>query len=185
MAQLDKASDYESEDWGFKSLQGYLLLFLESEKIKPVEESYAQAGPFHAWMPEWSKGADLRSAGQFVRLGSNPSPGSIWGISSIGRVRALQARGTGIETPMLQALFFFPVPFRAKKVRSSEGSGRSARLGWPSGLRRSTQVRVSSEAWVRIPFQAVHFLLFGGDAGACRLATPVSAGRWSSGMILL
>ena len=23
VAQLDKASDYESEDWGFKSLQGY------------------------------------------------------------------------------------------------------------------------------------------------------------------
>ena len=106
VAQLDKASDYESEDWGFKSLQGYLLLFLESEKMKPVEESYAQAGPFHAWMPEWSKGADLRSAGQFVRLGSNPSPGSIWGISSIGRVRALQARGTGIETPMLHVSLF-------------------------------------------------------------------------------
>ena len=26
VAQLDKASDYESEDWGFKSLQGYVLL---------------------------------------------------------------------------------------------------------------------------------------------------------------
>ncbi len=26
VAQLDKASDYESEDWGFKSLQGYFLL---------------------------------------------------------------------------------------------------------------------------------------------------------------
>ena len=25
VAQLDKASDYESEDWGFKSLQGYLF----------------------------------------------------------------------------------------------------------------------------------------------------------------
>ena len=25
MAQLDKASDYESEDWGFKSLQGYFI----------------------------------------------------------------------------------------------------------------------------------------------------------------
>ena len=117
VAQLDKASDYESEDWGFKSLQGYLLLFLESEKIS-VEESYAQAGPFHAWMPEWSKGADLRSAGQFVRLGSNPSPGSIWGISSIGRVRALQARGTGIETPMLH----FATRGFAKRAR-----------GWPRG----------------------------------------------------
>ena len=28
------------------------------------------------------------------------------GISSLGRVRALQARGTGIETPMLQHIFF-------------------------------------------------------------------------------
>ena len=29
VAQLDKASDYESEDWGFKSLQGYFYaLFL-------------------------------------------------------------------------------------------------------------------------------------------------------------
>ena len=26
VAQLDKASDYESEDWGFKSLQGYFLV---------------------------------------------------------------------------------------------------------------------------------------------------------------
>ena len=30
-----------------------------------------------AWMPEWSKGADLRSAGRFVRVGSNPTPGKI------------------------------------------------------------------------------------------------------------
>ena len=28
VAQLDKASDYESEDWGFKSLQGYCFIFL-------------------------------------------------------------------------------------------------------------------------------------------------------------
>ena len=26
VAQLDKASDYESEDWGFKSLQGYFFI---------------------------------------------------------------------------------------------------------------------------------------------------------------
>ena len=26
VAQLDKASDYESEDWGFKSLQGYVFV---------------------------------------------------------------------------------------------------------------------------------------------------------------
>ena len=28
VAQLDKASDYESEDWGFKSLQGYFLVLI-------------------------------------------------------------------------------------------------------------------------------------------------------------
>ena len=28
VAQLDKASDYESEDWGFKSLQGYFFIFV-------------------------------------------------------------------------------------------------------------------------------------------------------------
>ena len=28
VAQLDKASDYESEDWGFKSLQGYVFILL-------------------------------------------------------------------------------------------------------------------------------------------------------------
>ena len=28
VAQLDKASDYESEDWGFESLQGYFLGFI-------------------------------------------------------------------------------------------------------------------------------------------------------------
>ena len=30
VAQLDKASDYESEDWGFKSLQGYFFIFLQT-----------------------------------------------------------------------------------------------------------------------------------------------------------
>ena len=29
-----------------------------------------------AWMPEGSKGADLRSAGRNVRVGSNPTPGN-------------------------------------------------------------------------------------------------------------
>ena len=78
MAQLDKASDYESEDWGFKSLQGYFFLFLFFVfEVRPV----ASGSPtvvrriYVAWMPEWSKGADLRSAGRFVRVGSNPTPG--------------------------------------------------------------------------------------------------------------
>ena len=42
-------------------------------------------------------------ASQALDPGSIPGRRSsaFWGISSIGRVRALQARGTGIETPML------------------------------------------------------------------------------------
>ena len=42
-------------------------------------------------------------ASQALDPGSIPGrrTAMLWGISSIGRVRALQARGTGIETPML------------------------------------------------------------------------------------
>ena len=40
-------------------------------------------------------------ASQALDPGSIPGRRSGRGISSIGRVRALQARGTGIETPML------------------------------------------------------------------------------------
>ena len=74
MAQLDKASDYESEDWGFKSLQGYFFIFIFLLSATSGSPTVAQRTYF-AWMPEWSKGADLRSAGRFVRVGSNPTPG--------------------------------------------------------------------------------------------------------------
>merc|ERR1712030_95856 len=48
------------------------------------------------------------------RLGVQVPPGIIfWGISSIGRVRALQARGTGIETLMLH--FFFSEKYKKTK----------------------------------------------------------------------
>ena len=53
-------------------------------------------------------------------------------------MRALQARGTGIETPMLH---FWVVPIVFLPRRQDFLSG--FRLGWPSGPRRSTQVRVS------------------------------------------
>ena len=33
VAQLDKASDYESEDWGFESLQGYFIFCFRKKKI--------------------------------------------------------------------------------------------------------------------------------------------------------
>ena len=34
---------------------------------------------YRAWLPEWSKGADLRSA-VFARVGSNPTPGILFSI---------------------------------------------------------------------------------------------------------
>ena len=53
---------------------------------------------YHAWMPEWSKGADLRSAGQFVRVGSNPTPGSnlflVFRVA-LGDLQLCSARGGG------------------------------------------------------------------------------------------
>ena len=61
-------------------------------------------------------------ASQALDPGSIPGRriAAFWGISSIGRVRALQARGTGIETPMLQAntFFFFQNFFRQHERRS-------------------------------------------------------------------
>ena len=73
VAQLDKASDYESEDWGFESLQGliffnfFLAIFFFSLGIYLFLKMGWCVGPGDAraaWMPERSKGADLRSAGR-------------------------------------------------------------------------------------------------------------------------
>ena len=72
MAQLDKASDYESEDWGFESLQGLTFLFFWDFFFFFVGNLFLPkmgwcVGPGDAraaWMPERSKGADLRSAGR-------------------------------------------------------------------------------------------------------------------------
>ena len=70
-------------------------------------------------------------------------------------MRALQARGTGIETLMLHfELFFFSHSFENKSVIYAYNLRKLVLLGWPSGLRRLTQVQVSSDAWVRIPLQA-------------------------------
>ena len=44
VAQLDKASDYESEDWGFKSLQEYFfccICFLFEGSVVPRGVSFA------------------------------------------------------------------------------------------------------------------------------------------------
>jgi hypothetical protein len=57
------------------------------------------------WMAEWSKALVLGTS-LSGGVGSNPTPVSfasvmMWGISSIGRVRRSQRRGTGIETRIL------------------------------------------------------------------------------------
>ena len=60
-------------------------------------------------------------ASQALDPGSIPGRriAAFWGISSIGRVRALQARGTGIETPMLQATVFFLIKKKKKKYSAA------------------------------------------------------------------
>ena len=63
----------------------------QSKKIKSGGMLFSPCGPI-------GQGVWLR----IRRLGVQVPPGIVfWGISSIGRVRALQARGTGIETLML------------------------------------------------------------------------------------
>ena len=128
-------------------------------------------------------------ASQALDPGSIPGRriAAFWGISSIGRVRALQARGTGIETPMLH-FASRSLCFRRSRLSSSTSSAPEAKLGWPSGPRRSTQVRVSPEAWVRIPLQAIPSFLFcpsPTSPAPARAAGPTCTGHWSSGMILL
>ena len=77
-----------------------------TESVNLIRNFYASCG----WMAEWSKALVLGTS-LFGGVGSNPTPvtfadGSIhltWGISSIGRVRRSQRRGTGIETRILHS----------------------------------------------------------------------------------
>ena len=69
---MDSALDFESSGCRFESCQGRLFCFLVLRRPEP------EAG---------------RAGASALR--------NEWGISSIGRVRALQARGTGIETRIL------------------------------------------------------------------------------------
>ena len=91
-------------------------------------------------------------ASQALDPGSIPgerSTRTFGGISSIGRVRALQARGTGIETPMLQVVVFnftfdtifssigFPIrPVLAKAPGLDGRAVQGARLKFESLRRR-------------------------------------------------
>ena len=79
MAQLDKASDYESEDWGFESLQGYLFclhknsLREQKQKIHPRWDSNPQSSaPETDALSIWPQGHDLCKTVR--RPGIEPGP---------------------------------------------------------------------------------------------------------------
>ena len=72
------------------------------------------------WLAEWSKALVLGTS-LFGGVGSNPTPVTdLWGISSIGRVRRSQRRGTGIETRILHLLLFRVCGAGARGVRSTD-----------------------------------------------------------------
>ena len=101
-------------------------------------------------MAEWSKALVLGTS-LFGGVGSNPTPVTFaersihltWGISSIGRVRRSQRRGTGIETRILHSftnlVLYHVKRFHSLVVRtplcgsgnpgSNPGGGIYARLG--------------------------------------------------------
>ena len=116
----------------------------QSRKSKSAGILFSPCGPI-------GQGVWLR----IRRLGVQVPPGIvIWGISSIGRVCALQARGTGIETLMLHFFYSDYEKNGTQNVIKYLILVKLMLLGWPSGPRRLTQVQVSSDAWVRIPLQA-------------------------------
>ena len=83
-------------------------------------------------------------ASQALDPGSIPGRRSSRGISSIGRVRALQARGTGIETPMLHferagaVVTFWKVPYQRRcqawMAERSKALDSSSSLSWRRGF---------------------------------------------------
>ena len=84
-------------------------------------------------------------ASQALDPGSIPGRriAAFWGISSIGRVRALQARGTGIETPMLQAgLYLFIIFFIFPKSLFWRRE-RRGKIDW-SGIRTHASEETST-----------------------------------------
>ncbi len=124
-------------------------------------------------------------ASQALDPGSIPGRriAAFWGISSIGRVRALQARGTGIETPMLQfspaRSDFYHRPRRRHRTPSLDGRAvQGARLKFESLRRRGF------ESHSKQPPHPFCFVPTPSPVPA-RGAGPTCTGHWSSGMILL
>ena len=73
MAQLDKAPDYESGDWGFKSLLGYKYFFAVFMPYYQCFTFVLGLGQPFGWMAERSK-APVSGTGLFGGVGSNPTP---------------------------------------------------------------------------------------------------------------
>ena len=83
----------------WRSWQRFGLMSRWSRVRAPAGASFF--GIEKGWMAEWSKALVLGTS-LFGGVGSNPTPVTdLWGISSIGRVRRSQRRGTGIETRIL------------------------------------------------------------------------------------
>ena len=85
----------------------------------------------HGWMAEWSKALVLGTS-LFGGVGSNPTPVTLqWGISSIGRVRRSQRRGTGIETRILHLFCCGGRGGETCESPARAGPGARLRMGIP------------------------------------------------------
>ena len=92
----------------WRSWQRFGLMSRWPRVRAPAGASFgARKYPVNGWMAEWSKALVLGTS-LSGGVGSNPTPVTFWaadvmswGISSIGRVRRSQRRGTGIETRIL------------------------------------------------------------------------------------
>ena len=112
-------------------------------------------------IPTWSilHRSSARSVMVIIGASQALDPGSIPGERRIGALAQSEecvlckheVRGSKPRCSRYFLFFCASAKFSFRKCSISEGY----RLGWPSGPRRSTQVRVSSEAWVRIPLQAI------------------------------
>ena len=144
VAQLDKAPDYESGDWGFKSLQGYVLPRAAPDGglpqiFPPRRVPRALPGAYEPTNNQKRRGrAGIEPATSRTRSENHTTRPTARICSA--RALWLVERGRACNSP--------PRP------SSTFALFGNLTVGWPSGLRRQFQALVSSEAWVRIPLQS-------------------------------